>query len=193
MKSWPNKNEEDDMRAMMTMAMATTMAIYLLAAPERAAAAAGGDAKDQAAIQAAAAAFGAAWQSGDARAFAQLFTDDGQLVSPVGDLTKGRAELEKAVAAELAGPLKGTTHKLSLTTFHFVSPGVAVVDGDVELLGVRTPAGQTLPPLKAKATGVVVKVKVQGAVRWLFSDLRGYVFMPRPPLAAPQAAAAVAR
>jgi uncharacterized protein (TIGR02246 family) len=158
------------------------MAVLLLAAPARAAA---GHAKDEEAINATVAAFEAAWQGADARAFAQTFTDDGQLVNPVGEWTRGRAALEKRVAEQLAGPLKGTTHKLSLTAFHFVAPGVAVVDGDVDLIGVHGPGGQALPPLKAKATGVVVKVKG----RWLFSDLRGFVYMQRPPMAAGAATA----
>jgi hypothetical protein len=99
------------------------------------------------------------------------------LVSPLGEATRGRGELENKVAAELSGPFKGTDHRLTLTSFHFVKADVAVVDGDVHLAGLRAPDGKTMPTLDAKVTGVMTKVKG----RWLFAELHGYVYMQRPP------------
>jgi uncharacterized protein (TIGR02246 family) len=158
----------------------TMAALLLLAGP----ALAKDNAADEAAIKTTAAAFDATWAKGDAKAFAALFTDDGAMVSPIGEATRGRGELESKVAVELAGRFKGTGHRLTLTTFHFVRPDVAVADGDVQLSGLKTPDGKTMPPLDAKATAVLTKVKG----KWLFAELHGYVYMQRP--AAPPATAA---
>jgi uncharacterized protein (TIGR02246 family) len=127
-----------------------------------------GASDDGAAIRATAAAFDAALNSGNAKQAAALWVEGGTLTTPGGNSVTGRAEMEKMLVGWLAGPLKGATHTANLRAIHFVTPDVAVTDGDVTLVRPNQPL--------AKATLTQVLVKRQG--RWLLADVRAYVFMP---------------
>jgi uncharacterized protein (TIGR02246 family) len=114
-----------------------------------------------------------AWNAGDAPAFAARWTRDGTVVSPLGSLTSGRARIEKEQAAEFAGPMKGTTHRLTVARVYWPRPGVAVVDGTAEISGLTGPDGTAYPPLAAEFTSVCVH---QGRA-WLVAHMRSYVYV----------------
>lgn len=126
---------------------------------------------DEEAIRAVAAAFNRAMDAGDAKLAAGAWTEDGILVTPSGRSAKGRAEIEKAIAAAEAGPMKGVTHKGALRSFHFIRPDVAVVDGEVEA------SGPSFPTLTATVTDILVKRDG----KWFLSDVRAYTFLKPAP------------
>jgi uncharacterized protein (TIGR02246 family) len=111
----------------------------------------------------------AAWHKGDAKAIAQLMTEDWEDVSPDGTHTKGRAAAEKAMASEFAS--RQGTPSLSVTTVfvRFLKPDVAVAGG------TWTETGGAAGPEK----GSWMATYVQQGGKWLMSS--GLVAAAPPP------------
>jgi uncharacterized protein (TIGR02246 family) len=115
----------------------------------------------------------AAWNREDAKAFAALWTPDGTVVSPLGQLSVGRGNIQRDEAAGFAGPMKGTRHKLTVQQIYAVTGTTAVVDGEAEISGMRGLDGTAYPPLTARFTSIVVRVHG----RWLVAHMRSYVYV----------------
>ncbi|MDQ7911289.1 SgcJ/EcaC family oxidoreductase [Phytohabitans sp. ZYX-F-186] len=114
-----------------------------------------------------------AWNAGDADAFAARWTEDGTVVSPLGQASVGRAAIRTDEAAAFNGPMKGTRHKLTVSHMYWPEPNIVVIDGDAEISGFRDDGGAPQPPLTAKFTSVCVQQ--QG--KWFISHLRSYVYL----------------
>jgi uncharacterized protein (TIGR02246 family) len=130
-------------------------------------------ADDRAQVERLHTAIDSAWNDGDATRFAQQWSTDGSVTSPLGETSTGREAIQRDEAAALAGPMKGSRHKLTVATINWPAAGVAVVDGDAEISGLRAPDGAAWPPLTAKFTSVCVKQDG----RWLVAHLRSYVYI----------------
>src|SRR5688572_18341558 len=80
-----------------------------------------------------------AWNQHDARAYANLFTEDGDVVNVVGWWWKGRSEIENKLAAGFAFVFKEST--LTITDVHvkFMSPEIAVAHVSWTMTGAKTP------------------------------------------------------
>jgi uncharacterized protein (TIGR02246 family) len=128
---------------------------------------------DEEAIRTLLARIDAAWNAGDAVAFAVNWTNDGTTISPLGALSEGRANIQADVGASLSGPLKGSRHRLDLVRAYWPKAGVAVADGDAEISNVTGPDGEVWPPLRAKFTSTCVK----GGSEWSIAHMRAYVFL----------------
>lgn len=125
---------------------------------------------------------GDAFNKGDAKAAAALFTDDCDLISPFGVPGKGRAGAEKVIAADIAGPLKGGTHTFTTENVRELAPNVMLVDATHEVQNMTGPDGK-------KMTGKlhVVLVMVRGKDKKLqVAAARPYMFMPPPPATSAQ-------
>jgi uncharacterized protein (TIGR02246 family) len=96
-----------------------------------------GNASDEKAVRSTVDQMIAAWNKGDAKAYAQHIADDFEEVTPEGTLVKGRAASEQMAAKEFA-ERKGTP-KLNVTTsvVKFLKPDVAVTMGTWTLSGVQ--------------------------------------------------------
>ena len=84
----------------------------------------------------------AAFNNGDAKAVAALYTPDGTRLGPDGSWLVGRAAIEKVYADGFAGPLKGA--KLTLTGGHTqaVTPDVKVIEGRFLVAGLAAIKGR---------------------------------------------------
>ncbi len=131
-----------------------------------AAAAMAGDTKlaapsSEAAIRATAQAFVAAFDRGDAKAVAALFTEKATIIDDRGEPIKGR----KAIEAEYASLFKlypGAKMEVSVKSVEFPSPAMAVEDG------VATVVAKTaIPPSAAKYTAI----HVQENGKWLMASV----------------------
>lgn len=69
----------------------------------------------------------AAWDAGDARAYAAQFTPDASYVIYVGDASLGRDAIERAHARLFATWLKGTRMDMRIIQARHIAPGTAVV------------------------------------------------------------------
>jgi uncharacterized protein (TIGR02246 family) len=135
-----------------------------------------GSAADDAAIRKATEQFSPAWAKGDSKSLGALYTMDADYVSSTGLVAKGRAEIEKAYAAQFAGVYKGTSLKNDVTNVRFLKPDIAIVNGTFEVTGLHGPDGKEMPSRKGISTSIVVKQNGQ----WLITALRAWI-PPAPP------------
>ncbi len=117
---------------------------------------------DLAAIRAGSEAFVAAFNKGDAKAIAALWTKDGEYIDDTGRRFAGRAEIEKGYA-ELLAANPGAEMKIAIDSLRLVSPSTAIEEGRA-----------VVEPAPAAAAGVssytVVHARVDG--KWLMASVR---------------------
>ena len=123
-----------------------------------------------AAVRGAVAGIDAAWNAGDAVAFAARWAEYGVVISPMGEMTEGRADIQADIAAQFIGPLKGTRHKLDVKRVYDVRSGVAIADGEAI---VQAPDGT---PWTAHFNAVFARDE-DG--RWLVDYMTSYVYISR--------------
>lgn len=123
------------------------------------------------------AAFSAAWAAHDPDSLAALWVPDGDLVNPMGQTARGRAELARLFREEHTTYMKGTGLNVKVTATRVLGPGLALVDCDAHLTGVKTPDGKAMPPFKHLVVAVVAK----GEEGWRFVSARLSVPVPPPP------------
>ena len=117
---------------------------------------------DLAAIRQAAVEFEAAFNSGNAKAVAAHWTEDGEYTSDSGQVFSGRAAIEKQYTVVLAAN-KGLKLKIVIDSLRLLSDSAALEDGRAML--DPAPVG---PPATSKYTAVHVKV----GGKWLMSSVR---------------------
>ncbi len=87
----------------------------------------------------------AAWNHGDAAAFAKRFQKDGTFTNVNGTAFVGHAAFEERHRAIFAGPLKGSVTTMTVRREQLVRPDVALVDVDcVTKVGAADPIGSKL-------------------------------------------------
>lgn len=105
---------------------------------------------DEAAVRATADAFTKAFNAGDAKAVAALWTEHGSLADDRGRLLKGRQAIEAEYAAFFkANP--GAKMTVSIQSIEFPSPNMAIEDGSSQLFA------QNAPPTTSRYTVVHVR------------------------------------
>ena len=124
-----------------------------------------------------AAAFSAAWAQHDPEALATLWVADGDIVNPMSRAARGHSELVRFFRDEHSSYMKGTGLTVKVTGTRVLGPGLALVDCEAQLTGVRTPDGKAMPPLTHLIVGVVTKTP-EG---WRFVSARLSVPVPAPP------------
>jgi uncharacterized protein (TIGR02246 family) len=121
-----------------------------------------GRSEDERGIGTTIAAFAQAFEHGDARAIASLFTEDGEAVDAEGGTIRGRPALAQHYAARLADA-PGERLETTVESLNIVAPGVARASGRT----IVTPsAGGT--PLSGRYTGIFVKRDG----RWMLASVR---------------------
>jgi len=96
----------------------------------------------------------AAWDAGDANAFADLYTEDGRVVT-AGTYSQGREQIRAFTTAGFAGPLKGTKSMERPQHVRFLADNVAIVDS---LSGYALPGEESVQPsLERRATWVLAR------------------------------------
>lgn len=100
--------------------------------------------------------FQSAWARADAEELAALWTDDGDVVHPDGNVERGRSTIRQHRAELFARKeYRGSRHPLTVGAIQFRRPDVAVVDGSWELSGVRDGSGAEAAPVQGLYTMVV--------------------------------------
>jgi uncharacterized protein (TIGR02246 family) len=110
----------------------------------------------------------------DARAWAMPFAEDGDFTNVTGLTRHGRKEVEDRFTGLFAGPLK-TAHRTSTVRhIRFITPDIAAVDADWELVGSKASDGSENPVRKGLFTWVMTKQNGH----WLFTVFHESEFAP---------------
>ena len=131
---------------------------------------------DEAAIRALEARQPEAWNKHDAKAYASLFTENGDCVNIVGWWWKGRAEIEKKLTDAYVYVFKDSTLTVTNVDIRFLTPDVAVAHVRWTLAGARTPAGLPVPQ-QGLQTHVVQKQNGE----WLIAAFQNTLSVPEMP------------
>lgn len=100
--------------------------------------------------------FEKAWNAHDAKALAQLWAADGDLVSPGGRKAQGTAAIEALFAEEHAGPFASSSYHSECGEPRFLSDDVVVLDCSFVVDGARAGDGSATR-VKGLQTGVYVR------------------------------------
>jgi uncharacterized protein (TIGR02246 family) len=136
-----------------------------------------GASRDEEAIKARVADFIATFNRGDAKTLSTFWVEDGTLVNPMGMTGKGPAEIEKVLASDIGGILKGTTMEMSVVAYRAVGKDAAFIELEHKVTGAKSPDGHALPPVTFHVPCLMLK---QGKV-WKIADSRPYAYLPPPP------------
>ena len=126
--------------------------------------------QDQMDIQKENAAFGAAWDKGDAKVAASFFTEDGVRVGAFGDVQHGRAEIEAAYDKLLHQTMPGAKVIMEEQSMRMLSPELALTQGRIEIF----PEGSS-----ESMKGYVVQVMKKVNGRWLVLEAHPKLFPAR--------------
>jgi uncharacterized protein (TIGR02246 family) len=106
-------------------------------------------AADETAIKKLVANFSDCFNRKDAHGCTMLYAEDGEFTSSRGDMfTQGHPELEKHYQHVLSTFLKNAHRTGTVRRIRFLSPTMASVDTDWELVGAASPTGGEAPPVR---------------------------------------------
>ena len=132
--------------------------------------------QDEAAIRALEARQPEAWNHHDAKAYANLFTEDGDCVNIVGWWWKGRTEIERKLTDAYVYVFKESTLTITNVDIRFLTPDVAVAHVRWTMTGARTPAGIPVPE-----QGIQTHVLQKKGDQWLIAAFQNTLSVPEMP------------
>jgi uncharacterized protein (TIGR02246 family) len=120
----------------------------------------------------------AAWNKHDAKAYAALFTEDGDCVNVVGWWWKGRAEIERKLTDAYLFVFKESvlTIKDSDIDVKFLAPDIAVAHVRWTMTGARTPKGIPEPQ-----QGIQTQILKKQSGKWLVAEFQNTNAVPEMP------------
>ena len=117
-----------------------------------------------------------AWNHHDAKAYANLFTEDGEVVNVVGWWWKGRAEIEKKLTDAYAFVFRESVLTITDVKIKFLTPQIAVAHVLWTMVGARTPKGIPEPQ-----QGIQIQVLQKEAGKWLITSFQNTNSLPERP------------
>jgi uncharacterized protein (TIGR02246 family) len=120
--------------------------------------------------------FNEAFNRFDTKQVAACWTEDGTLITPTGELGKGRSGVEAAYRHDVDTILAGTKSRFTVTSARRLGAELAFLDLDHELQNFKMPNGST----GTMTIHVVILAKKSGS-GWQWLDARPYAFLPPPP------------
>jgi uncharacterized protein (TIGR02246 family) len=129
-----------------------------------------------------------AWNKHDAKAYAALFTEDGDCVNVVGWWWKGRADIEKKLTDAYVFVFKESVLTIKDVEVRFLTPEIAVTHVRWTMTGARTPKGLPEPQ-----QGIQTMTLQKQSGQWLIAVFQNTNAIPEmpfpkgPPAPAPSA------
>jgi uncharacterized protein (TIGR02246 family) len=112
--------------------------------------------------------FRQAWQSADGSRLGSLFTADGDLVIPTGELLHGQAKVAAFYTSAFAHGYRGSSTSASIAQIRHITDDIMLVDAEWEISGASTPDGASKPPER----GILTVILKRDGARWLVAALR---------------------
>ena len=128
-----------------------------------------------------------AWNRHDAKAYANLFTQDGDCVNVVGWWWKGRAEIEKKLTAAYAFVFRESVLTITDVDVKFPVPEMAIAHVRWTMIGARTPGALPKPQ-----EGIQTQLLQRQKDKWLIVAFQNTNALPEipfpqgPPASVPQ-------
>lgn len=117
-----------------------------------------------------------AWNQHDAKAYASLFTEEGDVVNVVGWWWKGRAEIEKKLTDAYAFVFRESALTLTDIDVRFLAADIAVAHVKWTMTGARTPKG--LPEVQQ---GIQLQVLQKQGGKWFIASFQNTNSIPERP------------
>ena len=114
-----------------------------------------------------------AWNRHDAKAYAALFTEDGDCVNVVGWWWKGRAQIESKLTAVFATAFRASELTVTATDVRFLTPTIAVAHVHWTMIGYKMPPGLPEP-----REGVEIQVLEKKAGHWMIQSFQNTIGLP---------------
>jgi uncharacterized protein (TIGR02246 family) len=117
-----------------------------------------------------------AWNRHDAKAYASLFADDGDIVNVVGWWWKGKAEIEKKLTDAYAFVFRESALTIGDVEVRFLTSKIAVAHVRWTMVGARTPKGIPEPQ-----QGIQMQILRKQAGKWLIASFQNTNSIPERP------------
>lgn len=109
-----------------------------------------------------------AWHAADGAKLGSLFTSDGDLVIPTGELMHGQAKIAGFYNSAFDHGYRGSTTTASIAQIRHVTRDIIIADATWEISGAVTSAGAAKPPER----GILVVVLQRVDMQWCVAALR---------------------
>ena len=109
----------------------------------------------------------AAWNQHDARAFANLFSEDGDAVNLAGWWSRGRPEIERKLREGFESVFAQSTLTITDVDVRFLNPSMAVAHVRWTMVGARTP-----PNVPEPRQGIQLQILTKQASGWLIASFQ---------------------
>ena len=121
-----------------------------------------------------------AWNRHDAKAYAALFADDGDVVNVVGWWWKGRTEIEAKLTAAYAVAFRDSRLSIEDIEIRFLARDVATAHVRWSMEGARTP-----PPIPEPRRGIQIQVLQKRGRVWRIASFQNTNSLPEQPFPEP--------
>ena len=120
-----------------------------------------------------------AWNAHDAKAYAELFTQDGDVVNVVGWWWQGKAEIERKLTQAYKFVFRESILRIDDAHVRFLTPDIAVAHVLWSMSGAKTPPGMPEP-----RKGIEVQVLHRRDGKWLIASFQNTNAVPEVPFPA---------
>ena len=117
-----------------------------------------------------------AWNRHDAKAYADLFSEDADLVNIVGWRWKGRAEIERKLTDAYVFVFRESVLTVKDVDVKFLTSDIAIVHVGWTMTGARTPKGIPEPQ-----QGIQIQALQKQSGKWLISAFQNTTQVPEMP------------
>ncbi len=117
-----------------------------------------------------------AWNRHDAKAYAELFAHDGDVVNVLGWWWKGRSEIESKLVTAFAVVFRDSKLTITDVQVRFLSPVVAITHVRWTMVGAKTPPGMPEP-----RDGIQLQVLTKQQGKWLIASFQNTIGVPEVP------------
>jgi uncharacterized protein (TIGR02246 family) len=118
----------------------------------------------------------AAWNQHDARAYANLFAEDGDAVNVVGWWWRGRPEIERKIREGFEFVFAQSTLTITDVDVRFLSPSMAVAHVSWTMMGAKTP-----PNMPETRVGIQLQILTKQDTGWLIASFQNTNSVTVPP------------